>query len=90
MIVPPTNVRVWLANGHTDMRRYAECVVMRSSGPGGSSQAVHRAVPLRIISASTGVPQHRQQLIGHLELSSLQAGRRHCGEGFQFLGRVCS
>ena len=21
MIVPPTGVRVWLANGHTDMRR---------------------------------------------------------------------
>ena len=21
MIVPPTSVRVWLANGHTDMRR---------------------------------------------------------------------
>ncbi len=48
MIVPPTGVRVWLANGHTDMRRYAECLVMRSCGPGGSSQAVHRAAPLRI------------------------------------------
>jgi hypothetical protein len=48
MIVPPAGVRVWLATGTTDMRRYAECLIMRSSGPGGSSQAVHRAVPLRI------------------------------------------
>ncbi len=90
MIAFPASVRVWLAVGRTDMRRYAEYLVMRSSGPGDSSQAVHRAVPLRIISASAGVLQHRQQLVGHLELSSLQAQRRHGGKGFQLLGRVCS
>ena len=90
MIPLPSGVRVWLANGHSDMRRYAECLVMRSCGPGGSSQAVHRAVPLRINSASADVPQQRQQLVGHLELSSLQAKRRHGGKGFQLLGRVCS
>lgn len=48
MIAFPASVRVWLAVGRTDMRRYAEYLVMRSSGPGDSSQAVHRAVPLRI------------------------------------------
>ncbi len=44
MIPTPSGVRVWLAAGATNMRRYVECLVMRSSGPGGSSEAVHRAV----------------------------------------------
>ena len=48
MFAFPASVRVWLAVGRTDMRRYAECLIMRSSGPEGSSQAVHRAIPLRI------------------------------------------
>jgi hypothetical protein len=30
MIVPPSGVRVWLATGVTDMRRYAERTIMRS------------------------------------------------------------
>ena len=30
MIAIPGNVRVWLATGHTDMRRYAERRIMRS------------------------------------------------------------
>jgi hypothetical protein len=48
MIPIASGVRIWIATGHTDMRRYAEYLVMRSSGPGGSSQAVHRAVPLHL------------------------------------------
>jgi len=43
MMLPPA-ARVYLACGSTDMRNYAECLVMRSSGPGGSSEAVHRAI----------------------------------------------
>ena len=31
MIPVPSGVRVWLAAGHTDMRRYAEWTVMRST-----------------------------------------------------------
>lgn len=34
MVAPPAGVRVFLACGYTDMRRYAECWVMRSSTPG--------------------------------------------------------
>jgi hypothetical protein len=30
MIPIPSGVRVWIATGHTDMRRYAERSVMRS------------------------------------------------------------
>ena len=30
MIPVPTGVRVWLATGHTDMRNYVECQIMRS------------------------------------------------------------
>jgi len=41
MIPVLSGVRVWLAVGATDMRNYAECLVMRSSGPGCSSEAVH-------------------------------------------------
>ena len=44
MISAPLGVRVYLACGTTDMRNYVECLVMRSSGPGGSREAVHRAV----------------------------------------------
>ncbi len=40
----PSGVRVWLAAGTTDMRNYVECLIMRSCGPGCSSEAVHRAV----------------------------------------------
>ena len=29
MIVPPTGVRVWLANGHTDMRRGMDRLALR-------------------------------------------------------------
>jgi hypothetical protein len=29
-MIPPTGVRVWLATGHTDMRNYVECRIMRS------------------------------------------------------------
>ena len=44
MIVPPAGVRVWLATGTTDMRRYAECPIMRSSGPACSIVAMRGAV----------------------------------------------
>ena len=30
MIALPSGVPVWLACGHTDMRNYAECIVMLS------------------------------------------------------------
>jgi hypothetical protein len=32
MIAAPAGVRVWLAAGVTDMRKYAESSVMRSAG----------------------------------------------------------
>jgi len=35
MIPVPSGVRVWLATGATDMRRYAECPIMRSPVPEG-------------------------------------------------------
>jgi hypothetical protein len=44
MIAFPAGVRVWLAVGRTDMRRYAECPIMRSSGPACSTVAVRWAV----------------------------------------------
>jgi hypothetical protein len=30
MITPPSGARVWLAAGVTDMRNYAECMIMLS------------------------------------------------------------
>jgi hypothetical protein len=30
MIPAPSGARVWLAAGHTDMRNYAECMIMLS------------------------------------------------------------
>ncbi len=30
MIPVPAGARVWLATGHTDMRNYVECRIMRS------------------------------------------------------------
>ena len=36
MIPIPSGVRVWLATGHTDMRRYAEHTIMRSPRGSGS------------------------------------------------------
>ncbi len=32
MIPLPSGAKVWLATGHTDMRNYAERMIMRSSG----------------------------------------------------------
>ncbi len=49
MIAMPAGMRVWLANGHTDMRRYAECPVMRSVRPGASVARTQSAALLRII-----------------------------------------
>jgi hypothetical protein len=43
MIAFPAGVRVWLAVGRTDMRRYSECPIMRSSGPACSTAAMHGA-----------------------------------------------
>ena len=62
---------------------------MRSAGPGASVARTWSAALLRIISAPAGGPQHRHELVGSLELASLQAERRHGGECFQLLGRVC-
>ena len=49
MIAFPSSVRVWLSVGRTDMRRYGECLIMRSPGPGVRRVAACRAISLRII-----------------------------------------
>ena len=43
MIALPPGVRVYLACGVTDMRNYAECLVMRSARLGASIAAVYPA-----------------------------------------------
>ena len=46
MIPIASGVRVWLATGHTDMRRYAECMIMLSPrGP-----RTRKARPVRTFS----------------------------------------
>ena len=70
MIALASGVRVYLACGTTDMRNYAECLVMRSARLGASIAAVYPATPLRIISASAGALQHRHQRIRRLEPTS--------------------
>ena len=47
MMLPPA-LRVYLACGFTDMRNYAECLVMWSARLGASIAAVYPATPLRI------------------------------------------
>ena len=42
MIALPASVRVWLALGQTDMRRYAARRIMRSPRRGVSTTANHR------------------------------------------------
>jgi hypothetical protein len=70
MIALSPAARVYLACGVTDMRNYAECLVMRSARLGASIAAVYPATPLRIISASASGLQHGNERVGHLELSS--------------------
>jgi hypothetical protein len=41
MIPIPTGCRVWIAMGHTDMRRYAERSVMRSPRSGFDDYAIN-------------------------------------------------
>ena len=89
MIAVPPGVRVYLACGTTDMRRYAESPVMRSRALEASIALAYQAILPRIISASVGALQHRHELVGNLEFSSLQAERRHGGEGFQFFRWIC-
>ena len=62
---------------------------MRSRALEASIALAYQAILLRIISASVGSLQHRHELVGNLELSSLQAERRHGGEGFQFFRWIC-
>lgn len=49
MIAIPTGVRVWLAAGHTDMRRYAERQIMRSRQWKGKRRCGFSVAPLCII-----------------------------------------
>jgi hypothetical protein len=56
MIAFPSSVRVWLAAGRTDMRRYVESPVMRSAAPEASIALICRAKLLRIILASYQIP----------------------------------
>jgi len=44
MIPIGSGVRIWIATGHTDMRRYAECPIMQSPGRACSTAAMHGAV----------------------------------------------
>jgi len=44
MIPVPSGMRVWLATGATDMRRYAECPIMRSPVPEASMALIYRPV----------------------------------------------
>jgi hypothetical protein len=59
MIALASNVRVWLACGHTDMRRYAESPVMRSPAPEASIALAYQAIPLRIITIFPRCAPHR-------------------------------
>ena len=77
MIPVPSGVKVWLASGATDMRRYAESPVMRSPAPEASIALAYQAILLRIISASIASLQHCHEFVGGVEFSSLQAERRH-------------
>lgn len=69
MMLPPAD-RVYLACGFTDMRNYAERLVMRSARLGASIAAVYQAISLRITSASAGGLQHRHERVGCLEPTS--------------------
>jgi hypothetical protein len=50
MIAPPPGVRIWLAAGATDMRNYAESLVMRSPRQSPGITAVDQVIALRIFS----------------------------------------
>ena len=63
MIALASGVRVYLACGVTDMRNYAECLVMRSARLGASIAVVHPATPLRII--TTLLDAHRIKESAH-------------------------
>ena len=49
MIALPSGVPVWLASGHTDMRNYAEYIIMRSD-------ARSRGATLRLRHDLIGIP----------------------------------
>ena len=51
-MLPAGQVRIYLACGFTDMRNYAERLVMRSARPGASNAGVYPATPLRIITVA--------------------------------------
>ena len=52
MIPLPAGVRVWLAVGRTDMRKYAESPVMRSPTPEASIALAFQTILLPIIMTS--------------------------------------
>ena len=72
MIPVPSGVRVWLAVGHTDMRRYGECLIMRSPGPGVRRVAACRAISLRIIMLL--LDAHRIEEDAHAEFDDARQG----------------
>jgi len=63
MIPIPSGVRVWLATGRTDMRRYAECMIMRSPQQRLACRCGFARVSLRIILGPMAIPQHSDELV---------------------------
>ncbi len=72
MISAPPGLWVYLACGTTDMRNYAECLVMRSARLGASIAAVYPATPLRITMVLFGA--HRTKENAHAEFHGYPRG----------------
>ena len=72
MIALSPAARVYLACGVTDMRNYAECMVMRSASLGANIAAVYPATPLRII--TTLLDAHRIKENAHVEFHDYSHG----------------
>ena len=89
MIGLPSETRVWLASGATDMRRYAEHSIMLSPRRRMTHRRGFDRASLRITLGVPAVPQHGHELVRRPEAARLQEWRIHCAERFELFRRVC-
>jgi hypothetical protein len=69
MIPVPAGVRVWIATGHTDMRRYAEHRIMRSPRQRCEHRRGFAGNTLSIILRAARLLQHGDKLVWRPEFA---------------------
>ena len=87
MIPVSADVKIWIAAGHTDMRRYAARGIMWSPGRPGTGRPRTGRISLSII-WMVGLLQHGDEFVRRREPPWLEGGPARGCQGFELFGWI--